>query len=89
MYNIILVSGVQQSDSDKKHEKIYIFIYVYRYSFHISCIIMENMKKNIYIYVFFFIFSHFGLLQDVKYTVGPCYFYHFIYISLYLLISNS
>ena len=61
IYNVVLISVIQQSDS--------VISYIY--------IMEKNMKKNIYVYKLFYILFHYSLSQDIDYsflcyTVGPC-----------------
>ena len=76
IYNVVLVSGVQQSDS-VIHIYVYVYIYIYIY---------------IYIYVLFQIIFPYRLLQEIEFSglySRSLLIIYFVYNSVYLLIPNS
>ena len=89
IYNIVLVSGAQQSDS-----VIYMY-YIYELSYIINSVayIFSYIYVYVHIYILFPILFHYRLLQDIApclcCIVGPCclfYTQQYVYVNPKLLI---
>ena len=89
IYIVVLVSGVQQSDSVIHiHTYIYIYIYIHIYIHIYICVYIY-----VYIYIFFFRFfslvGYYKMLSIVPCAIQQIYVGYLFYIQQYVYVNSK